>query len=355
MKLNNILTSGYVFENDGYELRLKYILFNSLLIFNVIIVTIATFVRLANMQYTHALFDITYVLLAVITFFLARYKKSYFNKLVYFVIFFSYLIVTLVFISGLNPIAGISWYFILLMTVFFLKGNRAGIIIFLISLLSIIWISLHRDTWTFSEIALGIIPFIGLFVFMCFFEKRNNEFKIFIEKQKELYAHQAQYDGLTGVANRELFLDRLTQALKLAERARTKVAVFFIDLDHFKEINDSLGHHIGDEVLIEVASRLQSQIRDSDTFARLGGDEYAIIVNSLHDIDKLSQIIQKLFDIMKSPIIVEEHQLSVSLSLGITIYPDDGLTRELLLKNADKAMYKAKESGRNTYSFYSPK
>ncbi len=202
---------------------------------------------------------------------------------------------------------------------------------------------------------MGIIPFLGSLFFMYFFEKLNKALKDTIEEQKELYHHQAQYDGLTKIPNRGLFLDRLSQSIKSAKRSKTKVAVLFIDLDYFKDINDSLGHDIGDSVLVEVAKRLNAQIRESDTVARLGGDEFAIIIDSFNEIRVVNNIVEKLFDSMAYPHECKENSLKLSLSLGITIFPEDSEYIETLLQNADKAMYRAKKSGRNTYCFYAEK
>jgi len=352
MNIKNILNSAYDFKDDEYELKLKYILFNSLLIFNILIVSIATFVRLANLQYLNAIVDIIYVTLGLISFFLARRSKEHFSALVYFVIFFSYSIVTLAFSAGLNHIAGLSWYVILLMTVFFLKGTKEGMIIFILSLISIIIVTSALLEYSVTEIALGIIPFFGTLMFMYFFEQRNKNLKELLEAQKEDYAHQAQHDDLTSIANRALFLDRLSHVLKLAKRSNSKVAIIFIDLDRFKEINDSLGHYVGDMVLKEVAQRLQSQIRESDTVARLGGDEFAVIIDTFSSINILNTIVKKLINSMNEVFIIDDNELQVTLSLGITIYPDDGTTVELLLKNADAAMYRAKADGKDRYTFY---
>ena len=353
MNLKKILRSGYSFKIDEYELKLKFILFNSLLIFNIFIVSVATFARLSNSQYIHAFIDAVYVLLGIASFIIARREKKNFDKLVYFIIFFSYSIVTLSFYGGLNPVAGVGWYFILLMTTFFLKGYKEGGIIFAISLISILSISYFKHLFTPIEIFLGIIPFLGSLFFMYFFAQVNQTLKDTIEEQKELYHHLAEYDGLTEIPNRELFLDRLSQSIKSAKRSKTKIAILFIDLDNFKEINDSLGHHIGDSVLKEVARRLSTQVRESDTVARLGGDEFAIIIDSFYDMKIVNNIVEKLFDSMVDPYEVKGDDLQLSLSLGITIFPEDSEDIEILLQNADKAMYRAKNSGRNTYCFYS--
>ena len=323
------------------------------MIFNIIIVSIAIIARLSHSQYIHALIDTVYVLLASYSFIIARYEKKNFDKLVYFVIFFSYSVVTFSFYGGLNPLGGIGWYFILLMITFFLKGHKEGGIIFVISLVTIIYISYFKHLFTEIEIFLGMIPFLGSLFFMYFFEKINKTLKYTIQEQKELFQYQAQYDGLTKIPNRALFLDRLSQSIKSAKRSKTRIAILFIDLDNFKKINDSLGHHIGDSVLVEVAKRLNIQIRESDTVARLGGDEFAIIIDNFNDIKIVNTIVTKLFHSMTEPYECNGNDIEFSLSLGITIFPQDSENMETLLQNADKAMYKAKNDGKNTYYFYS--
>ena len=351
-KLKSILHSGYTFEGDEYELKLKYILFNSLLLFNVSIVFVAIFIRFLHEQYIHAITDCIYVFFGIIIFFIARRSREYFNNLIYIIIFISYLVVTVIFYNGLNPIVGNSWYLILLMCVFFLKGNKEGIFVFIVSLITIIYISYIKYHYTASEIILGLIPFLGSLFFMFYFEERNSNFKKIIEKEKDKLEYQAQYDHLTKVVNRGVFLDRLHQALKVSKRTNEQVAIFFIDLDSFKEINDTFGHHAGDIVLKKVAKRLEAHIRKTDTVARIGGDEYAILLNTFSNKNILKNIIEKLFNAMKEPIILENKKLYVTLSLGAAISNKDSLEAKILLKNADEAMYKAKNRGRNRYFFY---
>ncbi len=164
--------------------------------------------------------------------------------------------------------------------------------------------------------------------------------------------HLATHDSLTGLPNRVLFHDRLEMAIKQTRRNEEKLAILFVDLDHFKQVNDSLGHSIGDELLIEVAKRLQSLLRDSDTIARMGGDEFNILLDGFDNTENIISLVQKCIDAFKEPFTVQEQRLYATLSIGISIYPDDGINAELLLKNADAAMYKAKTEGRNTYQFY---
>ena len=172
-------------------------------------------------------------------------------------------------------------------------------------------------------------------------------------EQARLLDFQANHDSLTSLPNRVLFQDRLTQTIATAQRNNEKFALFFIDLDQFKKINDSLGHHIGDNVLVEVAQRLQSSIREADTLARLGGDEFTVIVKNIKNPKDTVTVAQKIITLLKEPIATENHTLYTSTSIGISIFPDDTTNKEDLIKFADAAMYKAKEEGRDNYQFYS--
>lgn len=173
-----------------------------------------------------------------------------------------------------------------------------------------------------------------------------------LDKQREQLEYQANHDSLTDLPNRILFMDRLQQSINLAHRYKSKVAVLFIDLDYFKEINDSLGHNIGDKVLIEVSRRMKRQMRKSDTLSRLGGDEFCVILNDIANIEDMSDIIANGMDTLKEPMKIDGHTLYLGMSIGVSIYPNDGANASTLLKNADAAMYKAKGDGRNTYCFY---
>ncbi|WP_459869714.1 EAL domain-containing protein [Halomonas shantousis] len=172
-------------------------------------------------------------------------------------------------------------------------------------------------------------------------------------KRQEAQIHRlAYFDDLTGLANRRLFLDRLGQALASAHRHQHRMAVLFLDLDLFKRINDTLGHHIGDQVLRDIARRLQVVVGEGESVARLGGDEFTILVPELTDPADLERLSERLIVEICRPLDVLGHQLGVSTSIGISVYPEDGDTPERLLKHADTAMYRAKESGRNQFRFY---
>lgn len=163
----------------------------------------------------------------------------------------------------------------------------------------------------------------------------------------------AYYDSLTGLPNRVLMLDRLRQMTACAKRSDRKIALFFLDIDHFKRINDTLGHDTGDQLLNVVAKRLRGVLRDCDTVCRLGGDEFVILVDDIASRDSAAMIACKILEALSSATVLKGREVSSSTSIGITLYPEDGADPDTLLKNADTAMYQAKESGRNTYRFYS--
>ena len=168
---------------------------------------------------------------------------------------------------------------------------------------------------------------------------------------EERLQHMATRDALTGLPNRLLLQERLTQAIAQAKRAGRRVGVLFIDLDRFKNVNDTLGHRIGDELLKEVSHALSGALREVDLVARLGGDEFMVVIENFDEPTVLGRIAQKLLDAVARPFRIEEHDIYVTSSIGISVYPDDSDDPEELLKHADVAMYRSKELGRNTYQF----
>jgi diguanylate cyclase (GGDEF)-like protein/PAS domain S-box-containing protein len=173
-----------------------------------------------------------------------------------------------------------------------------------------------------------------------------------LEEQKLTLQKLAHHDALTGLPNRLLFLDRLQQAIRKVRRTSTQLAVLFIDLDRFKQINDSMGHAMGDAVLKMIARRLQDCLREDDVVARLGGDEFTIIMDSLHNARHATTMAQKVIRAVQRPVKHLGHELYVSASVGISLYPQDGEDADVLLRNADAAMYKSKGEGLNSFQFY---
>jgi len=164
--------------------------------------------------------------------------------------------------------------------------------------------------------------------------------------------YQANYDQLTNLPNRNLFMDRLHQSLTRVKREGTQLALLFIDLDRFKNINDSLGHTAGDKLLIEVSRLMRNAVRDSDTIARFGGDEFAVILSPIYGPKNASRVASSLLEVLREPVELDGYEAIVGASIGISIYPADGTVEDVLVKNADTAMYRAKESGRNNYQFF---
>jgi diguanylate cyclase (GGDEF)-like protein/PAS domain S-box-containing protein len=173
-----------------------------------------------------------------------------------------------------------------------------------------------------------------------------------METQERLH-HLAHHDVLTELPNRAMFNDRLEQALARASRHDSILAVLFLDLDRFKNINDTLGHDLGDMLLQELALRLHACLRDSDTVARLGGDEFTVLVEDITDAAECSTVAAKILNTLSEPFVLHGHELFVTASIGMSVYPDDGDDVRSLLKSADTAMYRAKDQGRNTYQYYS--
>ena len=162
----------------------------------------------------------------------------------------------------------------------------------------------------------------------------------------------AHYDAITGLPNRNLLQDRLAQALLGAKRHQNLAAVMFLDLDRFKNINDTLGHAVGDALLEQVARRLSTAVRASDTLARIGGDEFVLLLPHVSGRDQAARVAEKLLSVLNTQLNVAGHSLEVSTSIGVCVFPDDGEQADVLLRNADTAMYQAKASGRNTYRFF---
>jgi len=204
---------------------------------------------------------------------------------------------------------------------------------------------LRRDDGTFPhEISLTAIGGGGMVCVV-----RDVTERTYAEEQIK---HLAYHDALTNLPNRLLFKDRLTVAISHAQRDGSRLAVLFLDLDRFKVINDSLGHTIGDQLLQAVASRIQACVRDSDTVARLGGDEFTVLLPRLHASDDAAPVAMKIIEAVRYPFHVEGREFFTTTSIGISLFPEDGTDAESLIKNADTAMYQAKELGRDNYQLF---
>jgi len=218
--------------------------------------------------------------------------------------------------------------------------------------LSIGWSFFSQST---SDLYLGYIGFLlqaitGMSMIACLLEDEREASELATVEME----HLAYHDALTGLPNRPLFMDRLIMALAQASRSNQRVAVFFLDLDRFKDINDSLGHSTGDGLLKAVAERIRRCVREGDTVARFGGDEFTLMIPKIDEVEDAAKIAQKILETLKIPFSINERELFVTTSVGISIYPNDGTDPETLVRNADSAMYRAKDQGRDNYQLYAP-
>ena len=191
---------------------------------------------------------------------------------------------------------------------------------------------------------------MGMSMIACLLEDEREATELATVEMERL----AYHDAMTGLPNRPLYIDRLILALAQASRSNQRLAVFFLDLDRFKDINDSLGHSIGDSLLKAVAERIRHCVREGDTVARFGGDEFTLLIPRIEQVEDAAKIAQKILETLKIPFIIAERELFVTTSIGISVYPNDGADPETLLRNADTAMYRAKDSGRDNYQLYAP-
>ncbi len=174
--------------------------------------------------------------------------------------------------------------------------------------------------------------------------------QLMAETQK--LSHISMHDPLTLLPNRRLLMDRIEQAIRRKNRSKEMFGVFFIDLDHFKDVNDSLGHAGGDKLLVELAKRIQNAIRKEDTLARFGGDEFVLVIENGIDVNHFRQVAEKIQHLFAEPFIIDKHEIFSACSIGISLFPQDGKNIKLLLRNADTAMYKSKSEGRHQFRFF---
>ncbi|HUI72784.1 MAG TPA: diguanylate cyclase [Spirochaetia bacterium] len=173
-----------------------------------------------------------------------------------------------------------------------------------------------------------------------------------MKKTDEQLYHMAHYDSLTGLANRRQFHDLLRRALKTARRKKESIAIMFIDVDSFKEVNDTFGHRTGDQLLQEIGKRIQGCVRETDVVARLGGDEFTVILGGLQDPESVEPVARKLLQRLAQPVMIEQKEVRVTSSIGISILADDTSDPDSLIQNADLAMYRAKAHGKNTFQIF---
>ena len=218
---------------------------------------------------------------------------------------------------------------------------------------------LHEFTRQYEDIDLDELLTLSMslpIVFLAYIVRRNKEMRLEIEQRRqaeEALRRLAHFDALTGLPNRSLLEDRLTQAIARAQRSRSKLAVFFIDLDGFKTVNDTYGHAAGDTLLREIAERIQRYVRAHDTAARLGGDEFIVLLDAVDTSAEIEQVAQRLITGISAPWCGFGPELAVSASIGISVFSGlESCAEEHLMRHADQAMYAAKARGKNQFCFY---
>ncbi len=389
LNLENILVSGYHFTRDQYELKSKFMLMNSALVIIFLFVGTLTILLSVREEYVFASYNGIYLSLDLFFIYLLRRSQENYKLILPIFPIVSIALVAVAITKYPTEQIRFTWFLVIIIFSFFLGGRKLGLAITALILCTILGLEYIVDTSldTYTLTLAIVILLIGTTVVNLYeqreldtrqklydinskleekvkkeiqkrilvYQKSNLELLDSankLQRQKDAFEHLAHYDMLTGLPNRIFFNDRLKHSIDKAQRVNKKLAILFFDLDNFKEINDSLGHHIGDEVLKVVAKRLQKNIRQSDTLARLGGDEFTLLLEDLNDMYKVGEIAQKLIQILGKVMLIKQHELYVSVSIGVSIYPVDGEDVESLLKCADSAMYSAKKEGNNLFHFY---
>jgi len=173
-------------------------------------------------------------------------------------------------------------------------------------------------------------------------------------RSQQMLEYMATHDSLTNLPNRTLFRDRVHHAMAIARRTQNKLAILFLDLDDFKAVNDAFSHSQGDKLLVQISHRIRKCLRETDTVARLGGDEFVVLLENITQPKDIARVANQIIEEIAQPIPIQGHQYSISVSIGISVYPDDGSQTDQIIQNADTAMYRAKERGKNTFQFYTP-
>ena len=281
------------------------------------------------------------------------------------------------------------WFPAIIISSFFLGGKKLGYIVAFLSILSILMLEYLIDTGlnnytTFLAIIIILFSTTIIALYerrefilkekllsmnkdledkvkkeiqkrLAMYENTHNQLQqsaVKLEEQKNAFKNLAHYDTLTGLPNRLLFYDRLEKVIANAEKNDQKFSILFLDLDNFKEINDSFGHDVGDDLLKIVAEKFQNRISKTDLLARLGGDEFTLVVEGWRNTEQIASIADRLIHTLNEPIYILGHEIYITVSVGISVYPEDGMDIATLLKHSDSAMYSAKNEGRNLYHFY---
>jgi len=354
ISLNNYLRSGFTFKKSETELQFKYQFFNILLALNLFVVTSAALIRFFREDNAQAIVDIIYSIVGIIVIFLVRQDKKYFDKLVYFVMFFSLLIVSFTYINHTNAYVGISWFFVQIIIVVFLSNRRFAYLMLALSIIVILTTQyLKMSSEDFKHAIFGIFPLIVFSVFMTAYERRN---KIQADLLKEQHALLKKYtfeienfDLITRLPNRVSFTKHLNR--KVFTQEQENFSIIKIDIDDFKNINETYGFNFADKIVFELSERLKKRLTKEIFLSKSGPDEFLVLIES-DNIELLTGIANDIMKSTKDVFCVNNQRIFITISLGIARFPDDAKSSSGLIKNVDAALHMAKKSGKNCARFY---
>ena len=387
--LNNFLHSGFDFDDKEYELRSKLTLLNGLVGIGLLIISMLTLYLWQNGKINLVVVNCLFIVLNFSLLYALRRSRQAYEKVIPFMMLDTIIWIALVMAAFPAEQIRVAWFLVMIILSYYLGSSKLGIAVTALSVIALLTVEYFVDTsFNSYTLTLAITIIILASYFSYLYERRNNRsreilirangtleemiksktekgFNLYkkstqklvknsekLKEKNDALEHLAYHDILTGLPNRALFYDRIKHAIDKAKRNKTEFAILFLDIDRFKEINDSFGHQIGDEVLKVVAERLHKELRALDSIARLGGDEFTVLVEDLSSVYSAEDIAQKLIQVLREPISVKGYKFYITNSIGISVYPHDGEEAELLLESADAAMYGAKRDGGNMHQYH---
>jgi len=386
----SVLLSGHDFTPEEGNLKFKFFMMNSLILLTAVMVAVLTLVAPTSVSPTMFYLNVAYIALAMLAFWLLRRGKHYQKPVSIAVVTAGLLAVYVnMWFYPEEPLR-IMWLLMIVAFAFYIEGRKAGYIMAAISAAMVLSLYLFSYPSLDLYAVMLILALTGLLIFliemyerrvlqahrelqitnrqlesqvqheirrhMALYTQTNRELKELADalaEQKNDYKKLAHYDPLTGLPNRTLFFQCFSQMITRAEREGQPLALLFMDMDNFKQINDSLGHAAGDEVLQHIGRRLQESVENGNRIARFGGDEFIVLFENFTDRKSLEEMIRGLAGQLNRPVVIQGREIYISLSMGVALYPEDGTQLHELLKYADAAMYSAKEAGPERIRFYS--